>query len=146
MTHFHNWLKQFIKESGHQWGFGFYVETIDGKVFHQGTDEYKDWYDSKLEEYKQNHMRKLKRSHKNLMVLEAGYIYCKRHGLNYETFIDDVFMDPMAWNTDRFDSSEGSEFDKICKDLRCYRYFDSHRLIEITDDEYEMCVDEFGEF
>ena len=40
-------------------------------------------------------IRKLKRSRKNLFILEAGYIYC--------------------------------------------------RLIEITDDEYEMCIDEFGE-
>jgi hypothetical protein len=84
-------------------------------------------------------MRKLKRSHKNLMTIEAGYIYCKRHNLNYETFIDDVFM------TEQFDCGEGSEFDNICKDLRCYKYFDSHKLIEITDDEYEMCIDKFGE-
>jgi len=34
----------------------------------------------------------LKRTHKNLMILEAGYVYCKRHNLNYQTFIDDVFM------------------------------------------------------
>jgi hypothetical protein len=53
-------------------------------------------------------MRKLKRSHKNLMIIEASYIYCKRHNLDYETFIDNVFM------TERFqDSSEGSEFDNI---------------------------------
>ena len=52
---FHNWLETFIKESGHQWGFGFYVETMDGKVLHQGTDEYKEWYDGKLEEYNQTH-------------------------------------------------------------------------------------------
>lgn len=84
-------------------------------------------------------MRKLKRSHKNLMVLEAGYIYCKRHNLNYDTFIDEVFM------TEEFHSEEESEFNRICSDLRCYKYFDSHRLIEITDDEYEMCVDKFGE-
>lgn len=81
-------------------------------------------------------MRKLKRSHKNLMIIEASYIYCKRHNLDYETFIDNVFM------TERFD---GSEFDNICEDLRCYKYFDSYKLIEITDDEYEMCVDKFGE-
>ncbi len=73
------------------------------------------------------------------MVLEAGYIYCKRHNLDYECFIDDVFM------SEQFDSSEGSEFDNICKDLRCYKYFDSYRLIEITDDEYEVCIDKFGE-
>jgi hypothetical protein len=84
-------------------------------------------------------MRKLKRSHKNLMIIEASYIYCKRHNLDYETFIDDVFM------TEQFNTSEGSEFDNICKDLRFYRYFDSYKLIEITDDEYEMCVDKFGE-
>jgi hypothetical protein len=83
-------------------------------------------------------MRKLKRSHKNLMVLEAGYIYCKRHNLNYDTFIDEVFM------TEEFHSEEESEFNRICSDLRCYKYFDSYRLIEITDDEYEMCLDEFG--
>ena len=51
-----------------------------------------------------NNMRKLKRSHKNLFILEAGYIYCKRHNLNYETFIDDVFM------TEEFHSDEESEF------------------------------------
>jgi hypothetical protein len=84
-------------------------------------------------------MRKLKRSHKNLMIIETSYIYCKRHNLDYETFIDDVFM------TEQFNTSEVGEFDNICKDLRFYRYFDSHKLIEITDDEYEMCVDKFGE-
>jgi len=86
-------------------------------------------------------MRKLKRSHKNLYILEAGYIYCKRRNIEYndDKFIDEIFM------TDGFDSSEGSEFDNICKDLRLYKYFDSHKLIEITEDEYEMCVDEFGE-
>jgi hypothetical protein len=57
-------------------------------------------------------MRKLKRSHKNLMIIEASYIYCKRHNLDYETFIDDVFM------TEEFNTSEGSEFDNICKDVR----------------------------
>jgi hypothetical protein len=84
-------------------------------------------------------MRKLKRSHKNLMVLEAGYIYCKRRNLNYETFIDEVLI------KEEFHTEEGSEFDNICKDLRYYRYFDSYKLIEITDAEYEMCIDEFGE-
>ena len=86
-------------------------------------------------------MRKLKRNHKNLYILEAGYIYCKRRNIEYndDQFIDEIFM------TDGFNSSEGSEFDNICKDLRCYRYLDSYKLIEITDDEYEMCIDEFGE-
>lgn len=73
------------------------------------------------------------------MVLEASFIYCKRHHLDYETFIDDVFM------SENFNSSEGSEFDNICKDLRYYKYYDSYKLIEITNHEYEMCVDKFGE-
>jgi len=80
----------------------------------------------------------LKRSHKNLMIIEASYIYCKRHNLFYDTFIDKVFM------AENFDSSEGGEFDNICKDLRCYKN-SSYKLIEITDEEYEMCVDKFGE-
>ena len=84
-------------------------------------------------------MRKLKTNPKNLMICEAGYIYCKRHELNYETFIDDVFL------TDESLTDEQSEFDNICKDLRCYRYYDWYKLIEITDAEYGMCVDKFGE-
>jgi hypothetical protein len=52
---FNKWLEQFIKDSGHQWGFGFYVETTNGEVFHQGTDEYKEWYNGKLEEYNKTH-------------------------------------------------------------------------------------------
>ena len=76
-------------------------------------------------------MRILKRNHKNLMIYEAGYIYCKRHELNYETFFDDVFL------TEEFHSDEESEFNNICKDLRYYKYFDWYKLIEITDAEYE---------
>ena len=86
-------------------------------------------------------MKKLKRSHKNLFILEAGYIYCKRRGIEYnvDKFISNIFM------TESFDSSEGSEFDNICKDLRFYKFVDSYKLTEITEDEYEKCVDEFGE-
>ena len=86
-------------------------------------------------------MRKLKRQHKNLFVLEAGFIYCKRRNVDYDSdkFIDEVFM------TSEFNLGENSEFDKICKDLRSYRYFETYSLVEISEDEYEMCVDEFGE-
>ena len=80
-------------------------------------------------------MRKLKQSYKNLMLLEAGYLYCIRHKFNYEKF-DDLFL------SEEFQSNE---FDNICKDLRCYRCFKSYVLNEITEDEYEMCVDKFGE-
>jgi len=81
-------------------------------------------------------MKRLRRSHKNLMIIEAGFIYCKRHNLIQETFIDDVFMTES--------SLDDVEFNNICKDLLCYKYYDSYKLIEITDIEYEMCVDKFG--
>lgn len=80
----------------------------------------------------------LKGSHKNLMILEAGYIFCKRHNINYDTFIDDVFM------KEEFNSSEGSEFDNICRDLRSYKRIRTYSLLEITDDEYNYVVDKFG--
>ena len=72
------------------------------------------------------------------MVLEAGYIYCKRYNLNFETFID-VFM------SEEFNSSEGSEFNNICIDLRSYQYINSYKLIEITEAEYDMCVCKFND-
>lgn len=39
-------------------------------------------------------MRKLKRTHKNLYILEAGFIYCKRRGIEYSDtkFTDEIFM------------------------------------------------------
>jgi len=84
-------------------------------------------------------MRKIKTSHKNLMIIEASYIYCKRHNLNYNTFIDDVFM------TEGFDSDENSEFDDMCKDLRMYRRIKDYKLKTLTIIEYELCVDKYGE-
>jgi len=84
-------------------------------------------------------MRKIKTSHKNLMIIEASYIYCKRHNLNYNTFIDDVFM------TEGFDSGENSEFDDMCKDLRMYRRIKDYKLKTLTIIEYELCVDKYGE-
>jgi hypothetical protein len=83
-------------------------------------------------------MRKLKEVHKGLMIFEAGFVYCKRHNLDYEIFIDDIFM------SEEFDCSDGSEFDNICKDLRCFRHYGSYNLCEISLEEYEMCLDKFG--
>lgn len=80
----------------------------------------------------------LKLEHKNLALFEAGFLYCKRHNLDYETF-DIMYM------LDEFDSSENSEFDKICKDLRSYRKNKSYSLVEITEDEYDECVNKFNE-
>ena len=48
---FETWLQQFIRFSGHGWGMGFYVELNDGRVLYNGTDEYRDWYASKMKEY-----------------------------------------------------------------------------------------------
>jgi len=53
---FHEWLQTFISESGHQFGFGFFFELYSGEVFYNGSDEYKKWYDGKLEEFKINEL------------------------------------------------------------------------------------------
>lgn len=75
------------------------------------------------------------------MILEAGFIYCKRRGIEYsdDKFMDEIFM------SDELSLKEDEEFDNICKDLRSYRHIESYKLIEISDDEYEKCIDEFGE-
>lgn len=88
-----------------------------------------------------NRKRVLSRTRKALFILEAGFIYCKRRGIEYSDniFIHGIFL------SDEFNNSQSDEFEKICKDLRSYRYFKSYDLIEITEDEYENCVDEFGE-
>jgi len=94
----------------------------------------------KLGHILRNNIR-LKRSHKALMIIEASYIYSKRHDLDVveENFIENVFL------TENFDSSEGSEFDNITKDLRMYNYNkDKYQLTEITLDEYTQCVLKFG--
>ncbi len=52
MKEYQEWLKQFIKVSGHGWGVGFFVTLHTGNTFYIGTDDYKDWYDKKLTEYK----------------------------------------------------------------------------------------------
>lgn len=82
--------------------------------------------------------RLIKISYKGLMIFEAGYVYCKRHNLNYDTFIDDVFL------KETFNCSVNSEFDNICKDLRHFRR-GQHKLVELTEEEYEDCVEVFGE-
>ena len=84
-------------------------------------------------------MRKLKRTHKNLMIIEAGFIYCKRNNIEFDAdyFIDNIFM------TEEF--HDDIKFDNICEDLRCYRYYEKYKLKEITEEEYELCVDMFGE-
>ena len=80
-------------------------------------------------------MKRLKRTHKNLMFLEAGFVWCLRRGIEYN---DDTFTD------EYFDCAEGSEYDNLCKDLRRYRHHNSYEPITITDEEYELCVNEFG--
>ena len=49
------------------------------------------------------------------MILEAGFIWCKRRGIEYDSdkFVDEVFM--------KYDFSDGEEreFDNLCSDLRC---------------------------
>ena len=48
---FENWLQQFIVESGHAFGMGFFIQLENGTTLYNGTAEYKEWYDNKLVEY-----------------------------------------------------------------------------------------------
>jgi len=82
-------------------------------------------------------MGKIKRSHKALMIYEAGFIYCKRHDLNYERFDEDVLSIVLG--------EENVEYDNICDDLRKYRYYETYKLVELTEEEYDLCVSKFGE-
>ena len=83
---------------------------------------------------------KLKRTHKNLMLDEASFLYCKRHNINLtlDEFFDQIFM------TEDFDK-EG-EWDKIAKDLSFYKQSTvyEYELKEITEEEYDLCVKKFG--
>ena len=85
-------------------------------------------------------MKKLNRRHKSLFVLEAGYVWCVRRGIEYDTdkFMEEYFL------TGGFDCQEGSEYDNIIKDLKWFRYSDVYELKEISIEEYESCVDWFN--
>jgi hypothetical protein len=85
-------------------------------------------------------MKRLRRGHKSLFVLEAGYVWCLRRGIEYS---DDSFMDEHFLTGD-FDCEEGSEYDRIIDDLRAFRYIKGYELREITVEEYESCIEEFG--
>ena len=45
------YIKSFIKESGHSFVEGFYIELHTGEVLYNGTDEYKIWYEEIEAEY-----------------------------------------------------------------------------------------------
>lgn len=83
-------------------------------------------------------LEKLNHSPKKLMILEAGFVYCLRHELCYNSFMDDVFM------SEDFDLSDGSEFNNICEDLRFFRHSDFYQLKELTVLEYEKCLAKFN--
>jgi len=84
----------------------------------------------------------LKRTRKNLMILEAGFIYCQRRNIPYsdDSFMDNIFMSDEFQN----DEKASSEFDIMCRDLRMFRYYDGYELEELSIAEYESCVKEFN--
>jgi hypothetical protein len=78
-------------------------------------------------------MRRLKKSYKNIMLYEAAYVYCLRHDLDYNN-VDDFILDLMGKD----------DFEGIMKDLRCHRRMADYQLAHITEEEYELCINEFG--
>lgn len=85
-------------------------------------------------------MKRLKISRKGLTIIEASFIYCKRYNLNISIneFLDSFYSD------DNFDEKQDIIYEDICEDLRCFRRFKDYSLKEITVEEYDLCVEEFG--
>ena len=52
------WLKQYIKESGHDFVFGFYVILEgDDKMIHISDPKYGEWFELKKKEFLSNKLR-----------------------------------------------------------------------------------------
>jgi len=87
--------------------------------------------------------RKLKQSHKNLRIEEAGFIYCHRRNINWDF---DHFIEKTFLNED-FDK-DNDEFERITKDIRYRdsldRFRPSESLGELTDEEWELILNKFG--
>ena len=79
----------------------------------------------------------LNRTHKNLMLFEASYVYMKRHSIrmSIDDFIEKVYLNE--------DFKGDIEFEAISKDIRNFRVRDSYVLSEITEAEYDDCYDNF---
>lgn len=75
----------------------------------------------------------LKRTHKNLMIIEACFLYNKRHNLNLTE--EEIILSP---------GEDDDEIDRICKDLRFYRCYESYELVEITEEEYDLVFSKFN--
>ena len=88
--------------------------------------------------------RKLKSSHKNLRIEEAGFIYCNRRNINwnFDQFIEKIFL------SEEFDK-DSDEFERITKDIRfrdsSSRFRPTESLGELTDIEWELILNEFGD-
>lgn len=80
-------------------------------------------------------MEKLKIPYKGLLIYEAGYIYFKRHNLDFTDFDNIIF---------EIDSLDKGEFKKISDDLRYYLYKSNYVLQEITLQEYKEVVELFN--
>lgn len=64
LTKFNNWLNDKISKTGKQFPIGFYIETKKGELLFSGTHEYKEWYNSNIEEF-----YNIKEPSENLIIL-----------------------------------------------------------------------------
>lgn len=76
----------------------------------------------------------LKKNHKNLMIIEACFLYNNRHNLNLTE--EEIILSVVG--------EDDGEIDRICKDLRFYRYYEYYKLEEITEEEYDLVCKEFN--
>lgn len=76
----------------------------------------------------------LKKNHKNLMIIEACFLYNNRYNLNLTE--EEIILSVVG--------EDDGEIDRICKDLRFYRYYEYYKLEEITEEEYDLVCKEFN--
>ena len=81
---------------------------------------------------------KVKPSHKNLRIEEAGYIYYIRYNLSmdFDEFIDKVFLS---------EDLHYKEFDRICDDIRMRnsKYYPGTNG-ELSDSEWELILKKYS--
>lgn len=70
-------------------------------------------------------------------LLETSYIYCNRHQLDFETFIEDVFISNV------FNNGVNDEFECIYQELQNIATIPNYQLKYITEVEYYKCVVNF---
>lgn len=83
--------------------------------------------------------QQLPKSHKNMYIFEALFVYCLRHDIAYCSE-DDELMDSIVLSSD---DSVTNELDDIAKDLRLRAANKHHIFTCVTQEEFSQCLQKF---